>query len=125
MKTPDSIARTTCPRTMARRLRSACASGRLWLLLTVPAAVQAQFNYTTNNGAITITGYTGPAGAVSIPSTINGLPVTSVGQQAFFFAGVTSVSIPGSVTYIGGYAFEYLRQPARRVFRGQPSHLFE
>jgi hypothetical protein len=51
----------------------------LLLLLTLPAAVQAQdFTYTTNNGAITITGYTGPAGAVAIPSTIFDLPVTSV-----------------------------------------------
>jgi polyhydroxybutyrate depolymerase len=48
----------------------------LLLLLTLPAVVQAQFNYTTNNG--TITGYTGPGGAVTIPDKINGLPVTSV-----------------------------------------------
>ena len=34
---------------------------------------------TTNNGTITITGYTGPGGAVTIPGTINGLPVTSIG----------------------------------------------
>ena len=120
MKTPDSIARTTCPRTMARRLRSASASGMLWLLLTVPAAVQAQFNYTTNNGTITITGYTGPAGAVTVPSTINGLPVTSIGQQAFFFAGVTSVSIPGSVTYIGGYAFRSCASLRGVYFEGNP-----
>ena len=57
----------------------------LLLLLALPAAVQAQFTYTTNNGAITITGYTGPGGAVTIPSTINGLPVTSIGDQAFVF----------------------------------------
>jgi nicotinamide mononucleotide (NMN) deamidase PncC len=35
----------------------------LLLLLTLPAVVQAQFTFTTNNGAITITGYTGPGGA--------------------------------------------------------------
>ena len=29
------------------------------LLLTLPAVVQAQFYYTSDNGAITITGYTG------------------------------------------------------------------
>lgn len=47
------------------------------LLLTLPAPVQAQFTFTTNNGAITITGYTGPGGAVVIPSSTNGsqLPV--------------------------------------------------
>jgi hypothetical protein len=76
-----------------------------WLLLLVlPGAVQAQFNYTTNNGAITITGYTGPGGAV-IPSTINGLPVTTLGGHSFFGTSVTSATIPNSVTSIGDEAF--------------------
>ena len=55
----------------------------LLLLLALPAVVQAQFTYTTTNGTITITGYTGPGGWVTIPSTINGLPVTSIGDYAF------------------------------------------
>lgn len=33
------------------------------LLLALPAVVQAQFTFTTNNGTITITRYTGPGGA--------------------------------------------------------------
>jgi hypothetical protein len=78
----------------------------LLLLLTLPAAVQAQFNYTTNNGAITITKYTGPGGAVTIPSTTNGLPVTSIGEMAFWMCtSLTSVTIPNSVTRIGDDAF--------------------
>src|ERR1035441_4386343 len=55
----------------------------LLLLLMLPAVVQAQFNFTTNSGAITITGYTGPVGAVTIPDTITSLPVTSIGDNAF------------------------------------------
>src|SRR6266436_2482748 len=75
-------------------------------LLALPAVVQAQFNYTTNNGAITITGYTGPGGVVTIPDTINGYPVTSIGDAAFYYGStVTSVTIPTSVTSIGGSAF--------------------
>jgi hypothetical protein len=72
----------TCPKTMAKRLRTACTTRRLSLLLlfALPAVVQAQFNYTTNNGTITITGYTGPGGDVTIPSATNGLPVTSIGS---------------------------------------------
>jgi hypothetical protein len=65
-----------------------------------------QMAYTAANGAITITGYTGPGGAVAIPGTINGLPVTSIGDYAFWgCARLTSVTIPSSVTNIGDYAF--------------------
>ena len=78
----------------------------LLLLLALPAAVQAQFTFTTNNGTITIIGYTGPAGAVTIPSTTNGLPVTCIGAYAFYMnTGLTNVTIPNSVTNIGDMAF--------------------
>ena len=73
-----------------------------------PVAAQYTCTYTTNNAAITITGYTGCGGALSIPSTINGLPVTSIGTDAFWGDyGLTSVTIPASVTNIGDEAFEY------------------
>src|ERR1035441_4459318 len=76
------------------------------LLLALPAVVQAQFEYQTNNGTITITGYTGPGGAVTIPDTTNGLPVTSIGDNAFAQSRrLTSVVIPDSVTRIGYRGF--------------------
>ena len=84
-----------------------------FLLLSLPALVQAQFNYTTNNGTITITGYTGPGGVVTIPGTINGLPVTSIGDVAFYNGGrplpytLICITIPDSVTSIGDYAFAW------------------
>jgi hypothetical protein len=67
--------------------------------------VRAQFTFTTNNGAITITGYTGSGGAVIIPTNINGFAVTSIGNSAFQTSSITSVTIPDSVTSIGSGAF--------------------
>ena len=48
-----------------------------------------------------------PTGAVTIPSTLGGKPVTSIGDYAFrYCSGLTSVTIPNSVTNIGWCAFE-------------------
>ena len=75
---------------------------------TYMESVVGGFGYTTNSGAITITGYTGPDGDATIPSTINGLPVTSIADYAFgWCTGLTGVTIPDSVASIGDDAFNY------------------
>ena len=86
----------------------ACAARLLpLLLLALPIVVQAQFNFVTNNGTITIIKYTGSGGVVTIPSTINGLPVASIGDYAFLYcSSLTRVAIPNSVTSIGYEAFD-------------------
>ncbi len=75
--------------------------------LSVAMAVEAQYTYITNNGTITITGYTGFGGPLVIPSTINGLPVTSIGTKAFQSTTrfLQSVTFLDSVTNIGDGAF--------------------
>jgi hypothetical protein len=80
----------------------------LLLLLALPAMVQAQFDYVTNNGTITVTGYAGPGGNLTMPSTTNGLPVTSIGNKAFAYCtNLASITIPASVTNLGQGAFYF------------------
>jgi hypothetical protein len=92
----------------------------LLLLLGLPKVVQAQVAYSTNadgsvyaystnaDGSVTILDYGGPPWAVTIPTNINGLPVTSIGDAAFFENGsLTSFTIGNSVTSLGDDIFTY------------------
>jgi len=79
------------------------------LLLAAPAAVQAQFTYTTDAGAITTRWLHRAWGSVANPATINGLPVSSIGTNAFVTHGLTPttqkvsiVSIPRAGRLAGG-----------------------
>ena len=126
MRTKPSLARVTCPKTMAGHLRTACATRLLplliLLLLTLPAVIQAQYTYTTNaDGTITITGYDcSGSGPLTIPDWINGYQVTSIGVYAFRdCTSLTSVTIPNSVTNIGGRGVLQLHQPDQRHDRNQ------
>ena len=90
----------------------------LLLLLGLPAVVQAQDAYSTNadgsiytystnaDGSANIVTYAGPPWIVTIPTNINGLTVTTIGNNSFETnIYLTSVTIPGSVTSIGEDAF--------------------
>ena len=106
------------------------------MLLFSQPFLQAQTFTTMSDGGsgLIITGWSvasGPVGALTIPTTINGQAVTAIGRQAFFFdmqitsvtfAGnnittipvdafdecdaLTSVILPDSVTSIEGGAFD-------------------
>jgi len=71
-----------------------------------PLSPVKDFTYMTNNNAIIITGYSGAGGDIGIPGTITGLPVVSIGDDAFEDSSLTSVTIPNSVTNLGNYAFD-------------------
>jgi hypothetical protein len=75
-------------------------------------APSVPFTYTIDNEKVTITGYTGTGGAVVIPGTIGGLPVTQIGNEAFKDkTTITAITFPDSVLKIGDGAFyhcEYL-----------------
>jgi hypothetical protein len=79
----------------------------LVLSLASPNAIQAQFDYLTGNGAVTITAYTGSEINVTIPFQINGLPVTAIGDSAFRASRSLTVNIPDTITSIGDLTFFY------------------
>ncbi len=95
----------------------------------------SDYTYTVTDGKAEITAVSKSiSGNVTIPSTLGGYPVTSIGRQAFlgcsqmtnvtipnsvtsigFCAfsscyGLLSVNIPDSVTSIGAYSFEYCKK---------------
>ena len=65
------------------------------------------WTYTVSNGEASITKWPkSTSGAITIPSTLGGYSVTSIGDSAFFECYyLTSVTIPSSVTSIGNSAF--------------------
>ena len=71
------------------------------------AATSGDYTYDVlDDGTVEITGYTGTASSISIPGTIGGKKVTSIGEGAFWACeSLASVTIPNSVTSIGKDAF--------------------
>lgn len=88
----------------------------MWLLLggliSSQAGQSGDFGYTVDtNNTVTITNYTGPGGAVTIPDTIEGLPVTVIGSRAFYGnTNLTGVTMGTNVALINGWAFRECTQ---------------
>ncbi len=72
---------------------------------------EGYYTYIVENGKATITDCkTSISGSITIPSTLGGYPVTSIGEDAFEACrGLTSITIPDGVTSIEDYAFYYCR----------------
>jgi hypothetical protein len=67
--------------------------------------VDGDFECKVGNGAVTIAGYKGSTKDAAIPGVIGGLPVTAIGERAFLWSQLTSITIPDSVTAIGDGTF--------------------
>ncbi|GHV16367.1 hypothetical protein FACS189493_2100 [Spirochaetia bacterium] len=98
----------------------------LLMFIGLCAAVSAQnaadFNValTADGTGVVITGYTGNGGAVTIPATIEGLPVKEIGERAFanerygqysVNTTITAVTFPDGLEKIGAYAFASVLAP--------------
>jgi hypothetical protein len=71
------------------------------------AQTEGAWEFTVDGGNATITGYTGPGGAITIPPTLGGCPVTGIGPAAFSGkATLTGVTIGESVISVGNSAFQ-------------------
>jgi hypothetical protein len=69
-----------------------------------------EYSYRSLTLTVTITGYTGTGGNVTIPAEIEGMPITAIKDGAwnngvFYNKQLTGVTIPDSVISIGNYAF--------------------
>ena len=117
---------------VCRRLERIGAAWTLPILLLsiMPVSVMADqwgyFHYTTNGSAVTITKYTGKAGAVEIPNVIKSMPVVCIGESAFY--GCTSLTnvtfgLPSAVTSILGYAFNSCTNLARIAIPGSVTNI--
>jgi hypothetical protein len=89
------------------------------------------WKYTTENNRATITKYTALGKAVTIPGSLNGNTVTSIGNMAFYeCTNLSSVTIPCRVTSISHNAFTKCTNltsitipPGRRIQGEMPKHI--
>ncbi len=74
---------------------------------TVLAEQDEGFTFTVSNNVAEITGYEDHVENVTIPSTLGGYTVTSIGNLAFYDCfSIKTINLPKSITRIGNGAFE-------------------
>ena len=76
--------------------------------MTASAETHNNLTYSISNNEVSITGCDKSATTVTIPTKINGYPVTRIHHGAFdSCSALTKVIIPDSITSIGDFAFQY------------------
>ncbi len=106
-------ARNAVPTALPGAIHFAAHLAVLLLWLALEDTAQAQFNFVTNNGTITITGYSGSDSEILIPDSINNLPVRTIGVSAFSGRlNITAITLPDGIRSIDHYAFDGCRDLA-------------
>ncbi len=83
-------------------------SGTLFCAVADENGKDQDFTYDLYAGGIRILSYTGGKDEVTVPETINGIPVTIIGKDAFFRnTEVRKVKLPDSIQEIEGRAFAF------------------
>lgn len=81
--------------------------GYVFLMSSLYAQNVSDFEIQGNDDStMTIVNYKGQAGSIVIPDKIFNMPVTRLQKEAFQGKGLTNVTIPATITYIGDNAFE-------------------
>ena len=77
-------------------LRGLAGLGAVFLwAASAMAQTSGDYTYTVSGSAATITAYSGAGGAVTVPGTLGGIAVTTIGSNAFSFkTTLTSVTLP-------------------------------
>ena len=82
----------------------------LVLMLTVGMMIpsvhaEGEWNYEQIEGGLRLTGYSGSKTELTLPDTLDGQPVISVGAGCFRGSELTEVTIPHGIREIGEEAF--------------------
>ncbi|HMM06395.1 MAG TPA: leucine-rich repeat protein [Clostridiales bacterium] len=94
---------------MKKSLGLLLATALFLLLFTAPVSAGTTgdgFVYDGSDGMLWITDYVGSGGEVTVPSAIDGVHVSGIGDYAFAGCSqITAMTIPDSTLFIGNYAF--------------------
>ncbi|MBO5305304.1 MAG: leucine-rich repeat protein [Clostridia bacterium] len=69
------------------------------------AKSKGAYTYISEDGEVTLTGYTGREKNISLPNEIDGIPVTSIGKESVKNTVVEAVILPDGIKSIGWFAF--------------------
>lgn len=83
------------------------------------------WGYSLSGGEATITEYSGNSSSVSVPSSLNGYPVTKIDSYVFEDSNMTELTIPKTMEYIGYRAFNGCKYLTRINFNAKNCDVYD